>query len=714
MRIAKGFPALSEKDLQVLHKQLQDQSQEARMNALQTLWQSQAPAFDDQREDAVRVSATDSARVSASNSASFSTIRSLIELIIKIFACQSNCGSELELRIKAAEVLRHKFTQSPEAMRALIAALDEPDEQIRHKIAAMLPDQACYVPELVKAFTSNAYNDQRVRRGIANAIAFAYSRSSYEPTIEAPAIIVQTLISFLSDPDDVIRRCAADALGKNEREGAEAEEALLAALHDSDRTVAFAAAKALRRTNPDHPEANKVFDERIEAELADSDEKVRWYALSELSRCVVNEKYLERVIELLDGTTGDRAMAMQVIEKIGPTAKAAIPRLKQQLLAGESVWDTAKLLAMLQAQDTEILECLASLFLVSYPDWSGARSAAEGLACFGKDGVPYLIRGLEWDRALVQDLAIMALNRIGKDAIEAIPELIETINDDNRQSSFGYNKKVEDQTAILKVVAKIGPGDDRVLQCLGAIAADKSDGRNKVALSILESIGSEPALAIAHQAKLPSPKEPGELENALKLLEHAPDIGVRIKAAEVVAASPQTPATEQALLFALSDPDDRLREAVARVIPPQVVRNFFVDFGFSAKTKLGIAVRALENLGEEKAALLLKALPYNGPDRAAIVVSKSDNNPRAAVSALLRQVHAGHAMFDVRRDGRSDVLDALAKIGPDDERVFECLTELAKQRQPQQAGPTQMAKAAIAALKLIGTDRALSLAQQFE
>ncbi len=719
-------PPFTEEDLPALVKQLEVTLKEVRLNALQKLWDSTISAA---VAEILTAAASDSATHPAAG------------LILKVF--QSD--SDLDVRIKAAEVLHYKLPHTLEATMALLAALNESDELIRHKIAILMPTESCYVPELAKAL---ANDDPTVRRGIAYAITLAYSRGPHD------ANITKTLITALSDTDSVVRLHAANALGKYENEGATAEQALTNTLKDADRTVAFAAAKALLRTNSDHKEANRVFDEHIEAALADSDEKVRWSALCELSAAKsVNAKYAEPVIKLLDGTDGDQYMALKALEKIGPAASQAIPNLKRFLVSKTRVRETAQTLAALQPQDPEIYDILARMFLASYPhNVALVHCAAEGLALFGKEAVPFLIKGLDWDKGIVHISAVNALSHVGKDAIEAVPDLLKIIDDGGGQPAARHCHDTEFRSAVLDALASIGPDDERVLERLGSIAADIKDGRNNAAIAALKTIASQRALDIANRPPESSgppaqTKEEKELianlqsqsaekklkalerlqkflpssahlftNHVINLLEHDPDLNVRIKAAQFAASSlPDTPATAKALLTALSNPDERFRQAVAAVIPTQVVRGFFISLGSTRGPIRNIAVNALEGLGDGSVALLVKALPTGGADDAALILSKIGNNARAAVPALLRQVHEGHAMFKLGGDGRSDVLDALAEIAPDDERVLECLADLATQKQSNPKDvPTPMAKAAFAALKAIGTERALQIVRKNE
>lgn len=108
-----------------------------------------------------------------------------------------------------------------------------------------------------------------------------------------------------------------------------------------------------------------------------------------------------------------------------------------------------------------------------------------------------------------------------------------------------------------------------------------------------------------------------------------------------------------------------------------------------------------------------------GKDNAAAVIAGIGTDGRAAISVLLRRAYEGNSTFPLYEDAqfgyRSYVLDALAKIGPDDERVLECLASLAANRSEKfEYRGTRVARAAIAALSSIGSAQALTIIKESE
>jgi HEAT repeat protein len=442
---------LTEEDMPEVVKLLQGESRAARFHALEILF-----------------------RATISSGA-----LAIADLVLNLF----EHDPDPEVRLRAANVLG-KLPYTPQSARALFAALGEPNETIRQYVSLVLPTDVCCVPELINALKNS---DPLVRIGVA-------VRLSFEPLDPA---ITQALISALSDPDFRVRSSAAQSIGNHETRITEAESALICALKDPDHSVSFAAAKSLRQIPGGNTEANRVFDEVIQRDLADPNRRLG--ALMELSHLhFIDVKYAEQLRELLNDSTLS-SMAAKAIAKIGPPVDNEIPYLKRWLLSGKDILESAKS----PVHDPEIFDWLTDQLLSSYPHHCVPYTAAMALACFGKDGVPYLIKGLAWDDGIAQTAAVKALETIGNDAVSALPELLQAVRNGRGQSDLRDNSgetDMREQTRIVNLLAKIAPDEERVLACLGALASDPLDARQDAAMAALKTIGTDRALDLVRRA----------------------------------------------------------------------------------------------------------------------------------------------------------------------------------------------------------------------
>lgn len=601
--------------------------------------------------------------------------------------------ADAEVRTKAVEILAKSFARTAKYTKAVFAALNDDSESFRKHVAQLftyLPSEPVYVPEYLGA----------LRNSDADVRGAAIYRLQYGPFDRA---ITEEIIATLSEQDHRIRIRAVEALALICRQSKEQVDlirpALIGVLCAPEHAIAFTAAKTLRSIDEDNAEADRVFDKFMEADLHSDDGNNRHRGLWELSNSPKGgEKYVDRLSALLDGNDGDLYNAAAALEKIGPPAHAAIPHLKRHLFKKTRVLEISKALAAVGARDQEIIEWLARQALASYPHAVGSiHCAARGLAHFGKDAVPFLIKGVEWDNGIVQSSTCEALGFIGKDAAAAVPHMLRVLEyggGQPNQPTCG----AEAFSELLEALVKIAPEDENVINRIRAIAQDGNDGRCLVAIRALKAIG----------IKLPVPANMVPYH-----VRHDP-------CAPKAKPTAHIPAASQALLNALTDPDEKVRLAAASSMPPAVVRKFLINLCTSPGRARDIALHSLEFLDQnDLAPTLLRTLPTGGLDDAVTVIERIGNDALAAVAPLLRQVHGGHAMFKLKPDEqfgyRSEVLDALAKFGPDDERVLECLASLTGSRHEHfQSVNCHMAKAAIAALASIGSERAMAIIRESE
>jgi len=452
---------LTNEEIDALLTQLRNESIDVRLSALNTLAPIQVP------------------------SDAFDVADCLLLLL------QSNAVPEV--RKKAVGILGIRFASTPKYAKALFVALGDVSEEVRDLVGSYyfyLPRDQMYVSEYLAA----------VRHSNASMRSNFIHHLRYGPFDTA---ITQEIIAALSDQDVRNRNQAIGVLAlivkQSKEQAIRAKPALIGALKAPQPAIAFTAAKALRELEATNAAVDQVFDDTIRSYLFFKDENTRREALWELGSSPKDgEKYLERIIELLDGSDGDLYNAVLALKKLGTRAQPAIPHLKQVLFRNTCVREIAEALAAIGTQDQEIMDWLARQLLVNDPCVvASALSAAEGLAYFGKQGVPYLIKGLEWDNGWVQHCCIVLLGNVGKAADTAIPHLLQLLENGGGQPSADFYG-AEERSDAMDLLVRLAPEDERVVSRIRAIAQDPNDIRCGAAVKSLELIeASAPAIDTA-------------------------------------------------------------------------------------------------------------------------------------------------------------------------------------------------------------------------
>jgi HEAT repeat protein len=123
------------------------------------------------------------------------------------------------------------------------------------------------------------------------------------------------------------------------------------------------------------------------------------------------------------------------------------------------------------------------------------QSARYALAAIGKPSVPELIKALAHNEPQVRGLAAEALGSIGKDACEAIPKLMELLNDNATWTShcgcMGFSTEV--RQAAVRALGEIGPDATIALPQIIALMCDDVIG--EAAIKAVGGIGA-PAIHV--------------------------------------------------------------------------------------------------------------------------------------------------------------------------------------------------------------------------
>ncbi|MGB3510284.1 MAG: sister chromatid cohesion protein PDS5 [Microcoleaceae cyanobacterium] len=321
------------------------------------------------------------------------------------------------------------------------------------------------IPNLIQALESN---QPRVRWGAATALGNI--RDSQ------PDIVIPALVTLLKDPDNRVRRLAAESLStiiwqkSNSTMPSTAKQIvpqLRAALTDSEKNVRVAAAITLVKI--DSTEAAALVPQLREA-LADSTVSVRKKAALALGKIGVEaaDAVPELREALKDPKVSVRTSAADALGKIGVEAADAVPELRETL------------------KDSKV---------------SARTAAADALVKIGvdaKDAVPELREALKDQEAEVRSKAAQALGRIGADAEDTIPHLLILLKD----------PEVEVRSSGSEALGRMGAVSKQIFPELITALKDPSQEVQGIAAEAIGRI----AVSLENQAKTLSEQE---LEQAI-------------------------------------------------------------------------------------------------------------------------------------------------------------------------------------------------------
>lgn len=218
-------------------------------------------------------------------------------------------------RIRAANAFYHSPPQTYGIVhRLLVAGRTDPDSTVRammRRVMGRLPEQA--TAALIKSLEDSS---ALVRRGAADAIG----RMTH-PSAKA----VRPLIARTADPDDSVKVLAVVALGGMGSTAYEARDTLRK-LAENPGPMRAAALAALPEVDTEADTFIGLFD----AAMGDSSEAVRIAATTNAlagARSPHHDPVPLLIRALSDRSAAVRIAAIQVLMRTGPRAQAALPRL---------------------------------------------------------------------------------------------------------------------------------------------------------------------------------------------------------------------------------------------------------------------------------------------------------------------------------------------------------------------------------------------------
>ncbi len=288
----------------------------------------------------------------------------------------------------------------------------------------------------------------------------------------------------LKDPNWRVRRDAAESLGQV-RGHIDLVPELTNALYDDDSNVGQAAAWALTRLIPKHPELLTILIEGMKnrnvafrrscalglglldgrtdeamfvliAALNDEDVCVRKAAVLSMYEIIPPgpKEAVPGLVSALKDKTFDsesRKLAAYAIGKVGPEARTAVPQLDEALGDKDLRYAAADALGRIGSSSKPAIPSLLKILANKMEDSFDRTVAASALGKIGLDAnkaVPVLKECLEDQDFHVRVEAAYSLWEINQNPRDVMPALIEILNNDRN-----YNA----QRRAVEVVGHIGP-----------------------------------------------------------------------------------------------------------------------------------------------------------------------------------------------------------------------------------------------------------------
>ncbi len=322
--------------------------------------------------------------------------------------------------------LRAKGTRGKAAIPALIALLqlDEVSDQIYKALAAMGPEA---LPPLIAKLKDK---DSRVRARAAGALQYfgplfggdGYRHRPGEPIWVKSA--VPALITALTDENLSVRLMAADSLGAIGSDAKDAVPALIEAI--KDHALRRTAVTALSTIGTDASQAVPAIAEMLKDKSVDA----RLIAVDALGQIGgENEATVPALLSALnDDAVAVRSRTVFALGQLGSNARSASSALVEAM-KDEDLCDEATVALRRIGADASTVPALIELLKHKTP--RSRQLTAKVLSYIGtdaKDAVPALIQSLQDEHT--RQFAIHALGRIGSEAKAAVPALTQLLKNE--------------------------------------------------------------------------------------------------------------------------------------------------------------------------------------------------------------------------------------------------------------------------------------------
>jgi HEAT repeat protein len=415
--------------------------------------------------------------------------------------------NDVFVRFSAAEAMGHIGSQAEPGVTDLRESLQDPDALVRHTVITALAKianagVAGARPGLEEALQSprtdirlvavdsfwrfgvpvrdtlpliqKLLNDPHpeIRRAAAKALG------GVRP---APPGLVAVLKDVLRDQDSSVREEVATALGRMRTDAQDAVSALLLSLQDSEAQVRRAAARSLGDITPATPEIVLA----LKARLADESEPVRQAAVWALFKMGEQPPdAMPSLIKMLqDSEPESRRGAVLLLQRTGPTAKDAVPSLTKLLRDPEEQVRSAAIAALgeIGMEAAEAVPALTEKLLDRGEKDNVRQAAAQSLGKIGpraKDAVLALRETMRDKNQGISSSSALALTGIVSPA-ELVPVLIEDLK----------SREVSSQRAALAGLGSMGKNAKDAVSNVIEIMSTSNEEISNYAASTLGEIG---------------------------------------------------------------------------------------------------------------------------------------------------------------------------------------------------------------------------------
>jgi HEAT repeat protein len=430
-------------------------------------------------------------------------------------------GRDAAVRAHAAEALYRVGPEAKSAVPSLCDALQSPDASLRVQAAYALggvgKEAREALPMLERALTDK---ETAVRLFAARALW------AVEPKI---GVVLPVLTQALQKDADAGQRARAAAiLGSLGLRAQNAVPDLLDAVHDADKAVRIAAARAL-------------------GDIGGPRARVTYPALSELTREDQSDETL-------------RATAAEALKKIGRATRVDIdtlisaldnPKARYRASAAVSLW-------LLNREAKKAVQALSQR--LRDENETVCTTAAFALAAIGPDAgaaVPELIAALEHKTEALHARAAYTLGEIGQAAAEAVPAL-------NRLLAREDTETIATRFQAARALWAIAQQTKDILPVLAEALKDEDPDLNRQAAETLAKMAAKlPAADAALKQQLRERTVP----HLIRLLSQEKADPVRTTAATTLGSlGLEAQAAVPALMQALEEEDAELRGSAAEAL----------------------------------------------------------------------------------------------------------------------------------------------------
>ncbi len=277
-------------------------------------------------------------------------------------------------------------------------------------LARLGPAARAAVPDLIDVLKPENRLELRERAAVA--------LGQIGPEAKDARVALEPLLA--RDQPVGLRVAAAAALWKIVKHR-NATPTLIAALCGSEKAARLKALEAVREMGVEAPAAGPV----LVPMLQESDATLRAGAAGALWATTRDTRAVDTLVAMLEGEPRGHAHAREALARIGfPGAHRATEALAAEAFSSNSIhrWYVGKVLPQVDPDASRSVAAISTMLRQRGPD--AVEQASDVLAHFGATVVPRLRELLDSDDERVRQLAFYALWRIGSPAVDTLAEAL--------------------------------------------------------------------------------------------------------------------------------------------------------------------------------------------------------------------------------------------------------------------------------------------------